>query len=122
MRPAWLEFSMSKPIVSLTLIVLLFCAAHCLAQQGTGGIFGTVTDPVGAPIVGANVTALDVATNVVTKGATGANGAYIFPRLPVGNYTVTAEQSGFKSLVRTGVVLQVDQRAEVNLQLSLGSV
>jgi len=113
---------MSKPIVSLTLIVLLFCAAHCLAQQGTGGIFGTVTDPVGAPIVGANVTALDVATNVVTKGATGANGAYIFPRLPVGNYTVTAEQSGFKSLVRTGVVLQVDQRAEVNLQLSLGSV
>ena len=113
---------MSKAAVTLLAILLLPLAVVSLAQQGTGGIFGTVTDPSGAPILGAPVAVTNVATNVTTKGTTGERGDYIFPRLAVGDYSVTASQTGFKSLVRTGVVLQVDQRAEVNLQLQLGDV
>jgi hypothetical protein len=113
---------MLKAAVTLILVLLLPLAVISLAQQGTGGIFGTVTDPSGAPIVGAPVAVTNVATNVTTKAATGERGDYIFPRLPVGDYSVSAGQPGFKSLVRSGVVLQVDQRAEVNLQLSLGDV
>jgi Carboxypeptidase regulatory-like domain len=113
---------MLKAAVTLVLVLLLPLAVVSLAQQGSGGILGTVTDPSGAPIVGAPVAVTNVATNVLTKATTGERGDYIFPRLPVGEYSVTAGQPGFKSLVRTGVVLQVDQRAEVNLQLSLGDV
>jgi hypothetical protein len=113
---------MSKAAVTLLAILLLPLAVTSLAQQGTGGIFGTVTDPSGAPIVGSPVAVTNVDTNVTTKTTTGERGDYIFPRLPVGDYSVTASQAGFKSLVRTGVVLQVDQRAEVNLQLQLGDV
>jgi hypothetical protein len=113
---------MLKAAVTLLSIFLLPLAVISLAQQGTGGIFGTVTDPSGAPIVGAPVLVTNVATNVATKGATDDHGDYIFPRLPVGEYTVNAEQRGFKAILRKGVVLEVDQRAEVNLQLSLGDV
>jgi hypothetical protein len=104
----------------VVLSTLFLLAGVSPAQQGTGGIFGTVTDPSGAPIVGAPVSATNVDTNVTTNAVTGERGEYIFPRLPVGDYTVSAEQKGFKTLRHSGVVLQVDQRAEVNLQLPLG--
>jgi hypothetical protein len=112
---------MSKTVFTLIAMSVLPFAAICLAQQGTGGIYGTVTDPSGAPITAAQVTATDVATNVSTRIASNETGGYIFPRLPVGNYSVTVEHPGFKSLVRRGVVLQVDERAEVNVQLALGN-
>jgi hypothetical protein len=113
---------MLKAAITLIAILLLPLAVVSLAQQGTGGIFGTLTDPSGAAIAGAPVTATSLETNVATKTTTNEHGDYVFPRLPVGNYSVSAERSGFKSLLRTGIVLQVDQRAEVNLRLLLGEV
>jgi hypothetical protein len=113
---------MSKAAVFPVLVLTLSLALPSLAQQGTGGIYGTVTDPSGAPIAGAPVTVTNVATNVLTRATTDERGTYVFPRLPVGDYSVSAEQRGFKTLLRTGVVLQVDQLAEVNLQLQLGDV
>jgi len=113
---------MWKATVTRQLILLLPLALTMRAQQGAAGIFGTVSDSSGAPIAGAAVVITNVGTNIATKATTDDRGEYILPQLPVGSYSVGASQPGFKSLLRSGIVLQVDQRAEVNLQLSVGDV
>ncbi len=113
---------MLKAKLPTLLIVFLSLALPALAQQGTGGILGKVTDPSGSPIPGAPVSVVNTGTNVINKAVTDDHGDFTFPRLAVGSYSVSAAQPGFKSLVRSGVVLEVDQRAEVNLQLQLGDV
>jgi hypothetical protein len=113
---------MSKAVATLVLVLLLLPAMILHAQQGTGAILGTVTDPSGAPIAGASVVVTNVGTNVSTKAVTDGRGVYSTPQLPVGSYSVKIEQPGFKSLLRSGIVLEVDQRAEVNLQLTVGAV
>ena len=90
------------------------------AQTGTSRISGTVTDPAGAVVPGAKVTAKNEATGVTyTQAATDA-GLYAFPALPAGTYTVTAELAGFKTLNKTGNVLEVDTPVVVDLQLEVG--
>ncbi len=98
------------------------CVLPAFAQQGRGVIFGTVSDPSGAPIVGATVQIKEVDTGTVSNVVSGSQGDYVSPGVAPGNYTVTVDQTGFKSLIRSGLVVQVDQRAEVNLQLQVGSV
>jgi hypothetical protein len=113
---------MLKATLTAILLVLLPFACSSFAQQGTGAIVGTVTDPSGAPIAGVTVIITNTGTNVSTKSFTDARGQYSTPQIPVGDYAAKVEQPGFKSLVRNGIVLQVDQRAEVNLQLTVGAV
>ena len=104
-----------------TVCFLLVFAASLAAQQGRGSIQGTVTDQTGAAIPNATVTILSVATNTPFPTTTSDKGYYVAPALPVGTYTVTAERTGFKRAVRDGIVLQVDQRAEIDLTLEVGS-
>ena len=65
------------------------------AQEVTGGITGTITDPSGAAIPNAKVTATDVARGTVYPTQSNSAGLYDFPRLPVGQYTLTVEAQGF---------------------------
>lgn len=102
--------------------VMLLCAATLSSQQGRGVVFGTVTDPSGSPIASVKVNITDVDKGTATVVETGSQGDYVSPPVIPGRYKVTVDQPGFKSLVRDGLVLQVDQRAEVNLQLSIGSL
>ncbi|MBV8817853.1 MAG: carboxypeptidase regulatory-like domain-containing protein, partial [Acidobacteriaceae bacterium] len=114
---------MLRTISIRTALVFTLVALHTLnAQQGRGLIFGTVTDPSGAPIPAAQVQVTNVDTNAITTAVSGAQGDYQTPELPIGHYRVSINQSGFKEVIRTGIVLQVGQRAEVNLQLTVGSV
>ena len=105
-------------------LLALFCslAGSVWSQQGRGVIFGTITDPSGAPVGGAPVRITNIDTNNTTSVVTGQQGDYQTPDLPVGNYRLSVDQAGFKSVTRTGIVLQVGQRAEINLQLAVGSV
>lgn len=64
-------------------------------QAVTGAVNGVVTDPSGAAIAGAKVTAKDVDRGTEFPTATGNDGAYNFPRLPVGTYDVRVEAQGF---------------------------
>ena len=91
-------------------------------QQDRSAIIGTVTDSSGAAIAGAAVTITNVGTNVVFQTRTDAAGFYSAPALIVGSYTVTTEQRGFKKATRSGIVLQVAQRAQVDLTLEVGAV
>ncbi|MCC6367485.1 MAG: TonB-dependent receptor [Bryobacterales bacterium] len=93
-----------------------------LAQSSTQTIEGVVSDSTGAVIEGAKVTATNVATGVTSTVSTNTAGAYAFPLIPVGNYDVKVELSGFK----TGEVrnLRVETAAQVrqDFQLQVGQL
>jgi hypothetical protein len=110
---------LKNKIVLLTL--LLSTAFSAVAQQGRGTIFGTVTDPSGAAIKAAKVSIRNTGTNAITLTESNAEGYFLTPPLTVGNYEVTAQAAGFKKEIRTGLTLEVDQHAEVNLQLQVGA-
>jgi hypothetical protein len=111
-----------KVFMLRAVLLWLVAAAVMPAQQGQGVIYGTVTDPSGAPVAGAPVTVTNTDTNVSTNAVTGEQGDYVTPNIAVGSYRVSVSQPGFKALVRSGIVLQVGQRAEVNLHLAVGEV
>ena len=102
--------------------LVLFSSAHSLwAQSDRGVITGTVTDPSGAVITGASVTAINSATSVSTRTSTGSNGTYTIPLLPPGMYQVTAEHAGFKTYLHDRVVVEVGQTARLDVSLQLGN-
>jgi hypothetical protein len=102
-------------------LVAASSSAFLFAQQG-GILLGTVTDPSGAPVAGINVQINNVDTGASLTVSTAQGGDYTSPNIPVGHYRIVVDHPGFKSLVRSGIVIQVDERAEVNLQLTVGSV
>ena len=107
-------------LTGLILFFLSVSLAPLASAQDSGAVFGTVTDPSGAVVAGANVTALNVDTGLARAVVTDNAGRYrIFP-LPVGPYEVHVKQSGFPEEVRTGIHLAVGQEAEVDLALRLG--
>jgi hypothetical protein len=105
-----------------TCLLTLALSVFALAQQGRGTMLGTVTDASGAVVPGATVTITNTATNVATTAVTNESGNYVTPNLQVGAYSVTATKSGFKKALRSGITLEVDQRAEINLTLETGAV
>jgi hypothetical protein len=98
-------------------------AAFALAQQETrGDISGMVVDPQGAAIPGATVTVTNLDTKVTAQVQTNSSGYYLAPLLLPGNYEVTVEVSGFKRLVRSGLILSVRQHMELNITMEVGAV
>lgn len=120
MQPRFASRHAFAPVAALALGLVLCRAAR--AQQGTGSIFGTVTDPQGAVVAGARVEVINAQTGAVFRTQTTETGYYSAPGLPVGSYSVSAERQGFKKTVRTGIRLQVNQNAEINLQLEIGQL
>ena len=98
----------------------LIGASHVFAQ--TAQITGRVTDATAAVIPGAAITVTNVATGVERKVESNAEGYFTVPLLLPGEYRVTVENQGFKPVVRSGIVLEVDQRAEINFTLEVGAV
>ena len=103
-------------------IVLLFCSLGS-AQDVTGKIAGVVTDPSGAAIPGAKVTVTNSGTKASKDTTTDSNGFYQVTQLPVGEYQVSAEASGFSKVVANGRnPLDINQTLRVDLKLEVGSV
>ncbi len=107
----------------LSICILFLCASSvALAQAGRGSISGLVSDPSGAIVSGATVTALDHATGVSLHTVTSAGGLYSFISLTPGNYVVTASQKGFASVAQDNVLVTVDHVSTVNIALQVGAV
>lgn len=104
------------------LLAVFVFAPLAFGQQGRGSIQGIVSDSTGAAVPGASVHIVNTATNVPFTTVTNEAGLYVAPALNVGEYAITVEKQGFKKLVRSGITLQVDQRAQVDLQLDLGDL
>ena len=103
---------------------LLLCAASPLAAQGTGSatLIGTVTDTSNAAVAGAKITVVNTGTRFTSASATNAEGGYYVPYLIPGNYRLTIEVAGFKSYVRDGIELRINESPRINVQLEVGSV
>ncbi len=103
---------------------LFLCAPWAApAQTISGTITGTVQDPSGNVIAGARVTLVSERTGEARQGLSADNGAFTFPALPPGLYTVKVEHSGFRPFERRGNVLTATERLSVgNLELQIGTV
>lgn len=104
------------------LFVMLAVPLVAVAQVTTATIVGTVTDPSGSNVPGAQVTARNVETGLTRTVTSGEEGAYRIEFLPVGKYDLEVSFSGFKRALVSGVVLQVNDTARVDAQLSVGEV
>jgi hypothetical protein len=92
------------------------------AQTVTGSIRGTVIDQTGAVVAGADVSATEVSTNVVTKTRSDRSGTYNFQSLPIGSYVVTVSKQGFGSVRNRAFSLEIDQIAKIDVKMSVGEV
>src|SRR5215469_6612466 len=116
---------MNTRIICRTLLAgLLFLLASLpsMAQSGNQGtIEGTVSDPSGAVVSGAQITATNTATGATFSVTAGNDGLFRFPILPVGTYDIAASQSGFSKYVQQGVVLNVGSKLNLPITLALAS-
>lgn len=105
-------------VVFLCAVFLLVSSAKLNGQTFRGTILGTVTDSSGGAIPGATVTIKNENTGLTRTVTTSDDGSYAVPELPIGNYSITVEKSGFKIGVVTGVIVEVssERRADVMLQ------
>jgi hypothetical protein len=101
-------------------IALLAFMPAAIAQVVTGSITGEVSDPSGAVVPGAHVTAHAVATGIETSTTANAEGQYRIEYLPIGRYTVSVQASGFGSATIPEFSLEVGQTAKFNIKLQVG--
>lgn len=101
---------------------LLATPRIALTQEITGAITGAVTDPSGAAVPNASVTATNVQMGTTWPTQTNSAGVYNLPRLPIGQYTVKVEAKGFKTLVHPAFQLQMNQIARIDVKLTVGAV
>src|SRR5450759_3089485 len=92
-----------------------------LAQGDRGVITGTVTDPGGAVVPGAQITATQGSTNASYKVKTSTTGDYTVPSLPVGTYALRVEVQGFKSHITNNVIIGPGQEVRVDVRLEVGT-
>jgi len=104
----------------LPAILLLYSASAAFAQVASSSLLGVVTDPSAAVIQDVKVTARHEATGFSRTALTGTTGQYRIDDLIPGSYTLTAEKPGFKTELTSAVVLEVNQKGRVDLQLQLG--
>ena len=93
-----------------------------VAQENSGSIQGIVKDSSGAVIAGAKVTATSPALVRSLDATTHGDGTYMFPRAPVGTYTVTVTQQGFKTVKTENIVVQLGNTSSVDFDLPAGQV
>ncbi len=102
--------------------LLLMVSPAARAQQASGAITGTVSDPSGSAVAGATVTVRDVDRGTIWKSVSNSAGNYDFPQISVGNVQVSAEAAGFSKEVRSAFVLVLNQEAKVDFRLQIGKV
>ena len=98
------------------------CGRFSLGSNQQHNASRNFVDSSGAPIAAAEVSTTHVATNQVRATTTNDQGYYVLPALEVGEYRITVQKPGFKTQVRPGVILQVNQRLTVDFSLAVGDV
>src|ERR1035441_9998760 len=103
--------------------VLALACFPVLAQDTTGKIVGTVSDPSGAVVVGATVTVTNTGTKAAHQTSTDRQGHYQVLELPIGRYEVAAEAAGFsRMLVAAKNPLEINQTLRMDVTLEMGAV
>jgi len=114
---------MNYKLFALVFLAFTFvCASSALAQSDRGSITGTVTDPSGAVVANAKVTATNLTTNEVREATTSDQGSYTLPQLKADPYRVTVEAQGFKASTVENVQVGVQVTRTVDVTLEIGVV
>lgn len=106
----------------LVLLALWILVPLASAQRYLGAIGGQVSDASGAVVAGAQVKAVETATQFATVVVTGADGVYLMPALQPGTYNVTISAPGFRTEQRTNIVLTAGQSVKADASLQAGAV
>jgi hypothetical protein len=108
--------------VAVTILAIAVFSVRLWGQAvASAQLSGLVTDPSGAAIPNAKVTATQTATGAIRTTITRTDGRYVLPNLPVGPYDLSVQAKGFRSYSRTGILLQVSDNLTMNIGLQLGS-
>jgi len=102
--------------------VLILVASTIATASVTGTIVGTVSDPSGAVVVGATVTALSAETGIQRAVVTDQKGFYSFLALPVGTYAIRVHKNGFKEFQQIGIAIDANSALTVDARLQVGGV
>lgn len=109
-----------RELSSLLILSLLFLAP-AVAQSPNATINGIVLDPSGATIVGAEVVVVNDATGVQYTTWTNGEGIYVVPNLPPGPYRIQVSNSGFKTIIKPDIILNVQDALAINFTLPIGA-
>src|SRR5438105_4195191 len=109
-----------KNILLLSLLIVLISTAGW--SQTTATIVGTVTDSSGAVVPNVSITVTSQDTGLTRKAISNQAGYYAAPLLPVGQYSIAAEATGFKKKTITGIVVQVNEEPRVDIVLDVGAI
>jgi len=112
------RFHITRAAGLLLPIALLACIS--VSALPPGSISGKVVDPSEAVIPGVSIEICNVETGVRQTTTTNSDGFYSLPALPPGQYQIEAHQSGFRPLVRSGLILETGKALEIDLKLELG--
>ena len=104
-------------------LIALTCSAPALSAQvaNNTALVGTVRDPSGSVIAGAQVKAQNLGTGVVYTGTANDHGDYSIQFIAPGTYSVTVTGQGFQQVTKTGIVVTTDQSARTDFALAVGS-
>ena len=115
-RLAWV-----LPLIIMSAMVSL-SNQSAWGQANRGSITGTVVDSSGAMVAGADVTATNLETNVVTKTISNQSGIYVLANLPPGRYSVEFKREGFRSVQHPTITLESTEVARLDSTLQVGAV
>ena len=117
-RLATLKFPIARAAGLLIPVVLLACISVWASPEGN--ISGKVLDPSEAVIPGVTIVIRNVETGVRQSTTTNSEGFYSLPALPPGQYEMEIHQSGFRPILRSGLILETGKLLEIDLKLELG--
>ncbi|HXG91201.1 MAG TPA: carboxypeptidase regulatory-like domain-containing protein [Blastocatellia bacterium] len=121
MRKPWRRWLVG--VISLAMLIMALSPLSLAAQEPTGAIEGTVTDPQGAIVPNVTVTAKNIATGLTRTTNTGSDGRYRIASLPPGTYEIRAGgQQGFKATVVTDIQVNVGANVPIDVTLQAGGV
>jgi len=115
-------FSMSTRTFLVAAAHFLIAISASLAQQITGSVTGTVTDPTGATVIKAEIQLTNTGTGAIESATTDASGNFRFLLLPPGVYALRASSAGFKVFQRDGIIVEVDRSLAIPVVLQIGEV
>jgi hypothetical protein len=120
-KPRMKKLPLVTLLALLSVIALSSFSVLARADNLYASIRGTVTDPSGAVIASVKLNATNVSTGIVFTTETNSTGAFTFLQLPIGDYTVKAEQTGFKVYEASGIHIDLNQVYNLTVKLSLGA-
>ena len=118
---AYLRTRSASAALLLGFSMLFSLASTSFGQTFRGGISGSVTDPSGAAVAGAQVAAVEVATNTSYKSVSSSAGEFVFANVPLGSYTITVTASGFKTIKVEKIPVTAGSTYTLPVRLSVAS-